>query len=122
MSLPADASRTPSTLAPHTPLPLYYKNEDEHRAFLQQIFDDTAPDYERIEHVLAFGSGRWYRRQALLRAGLAEGAQVLDVGIGTGMVATEALRIIGPTGALVGVDPSPGMMEIGRASCRERVL
>jgi demethylmenaquinone methyltransferase / 2-methoxy-6-polyprenyl-1,4-benzoquinol methylase len=108
---PADARHTPPpVLAPHTPLPVYYKDEDEHRAFLQRIFDDTAPDYERIEHVLAFGSGRWYRRQALLRAGLAQGAEVLDVGIGTGMVATEALRVIGPTGRLVGVDPSPGMM------------
>ncbi|MGR4870149.1 class I SAM-dependent methyltransferase [Variovorax sp. LARHSF232] len=109
-SSPADASRSPNALAPHTPLPGYYKDEAEHRAFLQKIFDDTAPDYERIESVLAFGSGRWYRRQALLRAGLAAGAQVLDVGIGTGMVATEALGIIGPKGKLVGVDPSPGMM------------
>jgi demethylmenaquinone methyltransferase/2-methoxy-6-polyprenyl-1,4-benzoquinol methylase len=109
-SPPADASRSPNTLAPHTPLPGYYKDEVEHRAFLQKIFDDTAPDYERIENVLALGSGRWYRRQALLRAGLAAGAQVLDVGIGTGMVATEALGIIGPQGRLVGVDPSPGMM------------
>ena len=109
-SPPADASRSPNTLAPHTPLPGYYKDEVEHRAFLQKIFDDTAPDYERIENVLALGSGRWYRRQALLRAGLAAGAQVLDVGIGTGMVATEALGIVGPQGRLVGVDPSPGMM------------
>ena len=109
-SSPADASRNPTALAPHTPLPGYYKDEAEHRAFLQKIFDDTAPDYERIESVLAFGSGRWYRRQALLRAGLVGGAQVLDVGIGTGMVATEALGIVGPKGELVGVDPSPGMM------------
>lgn len=106
----ADAGRSSQALAPHTPLQDYYKDEAEHRAYLQKIFDDTAPDYERIEHVLAFGSGRWYRRQALLRAGLAQGAQVLDVGIGTGMVATEALGIIGPKGGLVGVDPSPGMM------------
>jgi len=109
-SSPVDASRSPQALAPHTPLPGYYKDEVEHRAFLQKIFDDTAPDYERIENVLAFGSGRWYRRQALQRAGLAPGAQVLDVGIGTGMVATEALGLIGPQGRLVGVDPSPGMM------------
>jgi demethylmenaquinone methyltransferase / 2-methoxy-6-polyprenyl-1,4-benzoquinol methylase len=109
-TLPADANASPPVLAPHAPLTGYYGNEDEHRAFLQKIFDDTAPDYERIEGVLAFGSGRWYRRQALLRAGLAPGMQVLDVGIGTGMVAREALGILGPTGKLVGVDPSPGMM------------
>ncbi len=35
---------------------------------------------------------------------------MLDVGIGTGMVAREALRLIGPQGRLVGVDPSAGMM------------
>jgi demethylmenaquinone methyltransferase/2-methoxy-6-polyprenyl-1,4-benzoquinol methylase len=60
--------------------------------------------------VLAFGSGPWYRRTALQRAQLAPGMHVLDVGIGTGLVAREVLGLIGPSGRLVGVDPSPGMM------------
>lgn len=98
-------------LPPHAPLPDYYSNENEHRQYLQRIFDQTAPDYERIERVLALGSGPWYRRRALQRAGLASGVEVLDVGIGTGLVAREALKLIGPAGHLVGVDPSPGMME-----------
>lgn len=97
-------------MLPHTPLPAYYADEAEHQRYLRRIFDDTAPDYDRIERLLAFGSGPWYRRMALQRAGLASGAQVLDVGIGTGLVAREALGLIGPTGRLVGVDPSPGMM------------
>jgi len=41
---------------------------------------------------------------------LTAGAQVLDVGIGTGLVAREAVALIGPRGTLIGVDPSPGMM------------
>lgn len=99
---------------PHAPLPAYYADEAAHQRYLRRIFDDTAPDYDRIERVLALGSGPWYRRMALQRAGLAAGAQVLDVGIGTGLVAREALGLIGPQGRLVGVDPSPGMMgEIG---------
>jgi demethylmenaquinone methyltransferase/2-methoxy-6-polyprenyl-1,4-benzoquinol methylase len=61
-------------------------------------------------------SGGWYRRQALQRAGLAPGMHVLDVGIGTGLLAREALPLIGPSGRLVGVDPSVGMMQqIGTA-------
>ena len=97
-------------MRPHAPLPAYYGNDDEHRAFLRRIFDSTASDYDRIERVLAFGSGPLYRRSALRRAGLESGAQVLDVGIGTGLVAREALALIGAQGRLVGIDPSPGMM------------
>lgn len=97
-------------LRPHTPLPAYYDDEADHQRYLRRIFDDTAPDYDRIERVLALGSGPWYRRMALQRAGLARDAEVLDVGIGTGLVAREALALVGPGGRLVGVDPSPGMM------------
>ena len=107
---PLSVAAGPAVLPPHLPLPGYYSDEEEHRKFLRRIFDDTAPDYERIEHVLAFGSGPGYRRQALLRGGLVTGMQVLDVGIGTGLVAREALKIIGAGGRLTGVDPSPGMM------------
>lgn len=105
-----EADLPAEVLAPHVPLPAYYGDEAEHQQFLRRIFDDTAPDYDRIERVLALGSGPWYRRSALQRAGLSKGAEVLDVGIGTGLVAREALTLIGPQGRLVGVDPSPGMM------------
>lgn len=101
---------SPAPLPPHAPLTAYYRDEEDRHRFLRRIFDETAPDYDRIESVLALGSGRWYRRKALERAGLAPGNRVLDVGIGTGLVAREALRVMGGRGQLVGVDPSPGMM------------
>jgi demethylmenaquinone methyltransferase/2-methoxy-6-polyprenyl-1,4-benzoquinol methylase len=107
---PSTSVELPKTLLPHAPLPAYYADETEHVQFLRHIFDETAPDYDRIERVLALGSGSWYRRSALRRAGLSAGAQVLDIGIGTGLLAREALKLIGPSGRLVGVDPSPGMM------------
>ena len=106
----SEPPRRVEALRPHPPLPAYYGDEAEHQQFLRRIFDDTANDYDRLERMLAFGTGPWYRRLALQRAGLAKGAHVLDVGIGTGLVAREALALIGPTGRLIGVDPSPGMM------------
>jgi len=105
---PSDAAS--GELRPHRPLPEYYADEVEHRRFLRRLFDETAVDYDRVERLLALGSGRWYRRQALRRAGLAEGMQVVDVGCGTGLLAREALALVGARGALTGVDPSPGMM------------
>ncbi|MDP9908007.1 demethylmenaquinone methyltransferase/2-methoxy-6-polyprenyl-1,4-benzoquinol methylase [Variovorax boronicumulans] len=107
---PIAGTGNPDALPPHAPLPLYYNTEAEHQAFLRRIFDSTAADYDRIEAVLAFGTGPSYRRDALTQAGLTAGAQVLDVGIGTGLVAREALKLIGSTGKLTGVDPSVGMM------------
>ena len=101
-------------LPPHPNLTEYYADSSAKRAFLQQIFDETAPDYDHVERVLALGSGRWYRRRALRRAGLGEGMTVLDVATGTGLVAREALSVVGPGGRVIGIDPSPGMIAQAR--------
>lgn len=95
------------------PIPIlgeYFSNERDRVEFVNNLFDDTAADYNRVERVLGFGSGPWYRRQALIRAGLKPGLKVLDVGTGTGLVAREAIRVVGQPGLVTGVDPSPGML------------
>jgi len=102
---------TPSPVhAPHTPLTDYYQTEQDRQAYLRQIFDNTAPDYDRIEAMLAWGTGSRYRRQALMRGGLKTGMKVLDVGVGTGLVAAQACILTGSPALVTGVDPSPGMM------------
>lgn len=101
-------------LPPHPLMTTRYRDNAEKRRWLRSIFDDTAADYDRVESWLSLGSGRWYRRQALKRAGLAPGMVVADVACGTGLVSREALTIIGPSGRLVGVDPSEGMRSRAR--------
>ena len=104
-SAPADPLR-----APHQPISGYYQTEDERAGFLREIFDSTATDYDKVERTLALGTGPWYRRRALERAGLAPGMRVVDVGFGTGLVAQQAIAVIGDASLLTGVDPSPAMM------------
>lgn len=96
--------------APHVPLTDYYQTEQDRQAYLRQIFDSTAADYDRIEAMLALGTGSSYRRQALVRAGLKTGMKVLDVGVGTGLVAVQECLLTGDAALVTGVDPSPGMM------------
>jgi len=96
---------------PHQPITEYYSTEEERAGFVREMFDTTGADYDYIEHLLAFGTGPWYRGQALRRAGLKPGMRVLDVGFGTGLVATKAIEIIGSPKLLTGLDPSPGMMQ-----------
>ena len=96
--------------APHLPLTAYYRTEEERQAYLKKIFDDTAPDYDRIERLMAFNTGSRYRRQALIRAGLKTNMKVLDVGVGTGLVAAQACILTGDPSCVIGLDPSTGVM------------
>ncbi|MDP1682549.1 MAG: class I SAM-dependent methyltransferase [Burkholderiales bacterium] len=107
--------RSPTPVhAPHIPPTDYYQTEQDRQAYLRQIFDNTAADYDRIEAMLAWGTGSRYRREALIRAGLKKGMKVLDVGVGTGLVAAQACILTGDPALVIGVDPSPGMMAASR--------
>jgi demethylmenaquinone methyltransferase/2-methoxy-6-polyprenyl-1,4-benzoquinol methylase len=92
------------------PLTEYYGDEAMRSSFIRTMFDSTAEDYDRMEHILGMGRGLWFRGQALERAGLKPGMSVVDVGVGTGLMAREAVRITGVPSLVTGVDPSPGMM------------
>ncbi|MDF3034968.1 MAG: Methyltransferase type 11 [Paucimonas sp.] len=96
---------------PHAPLTDYYAAEEGRRKWVSDIFNSTAVDYDRIEAILGLGTGSWYRRQALLRAGLQPGMKVVDVGVGTGLVSRQAASIVGDPASITGVDPSPGMLQ-----------
>ncbi len=62
----------------------------------------------------AIGLGRRFRQQTLRHAALETGERVLDVGCGTGVLTRLAADIVGPSGFVVGVDPSPDMVRVAR--------
>lgn len=88
----------------------YFTGEEERRAVTRAMFDQAASGYDRAERITALGSGAWYRRDVLRRNGLQAGMTLLDVAAGTGLVAAEGQRLIGPSGRLLALDPSPGML------------
>ena len=98
----------------HAPLGRYYDGADEgRRAYVRAIFDSTAHHYNTIEALLLNGA-LWYRKHCLARAGLGPGMKVLDVAIGTGAVARGAVQLVGPSGRVIGVDPSRNMLAQAR--------
>ncbi len=109
---PEVAARTGAE--PHRPLTRWYAAPAERAGFVRDLFNGTAADYDRINGVFSLGTGGWYRRQALRRAGLAPGQRLLDVAVGTGLVAGEAARVLGNPAAVTGLDLSEGMLAEAR--------
>ena len=105
---------TKQRTVPHPVLTGYYRSDAERARFVTSLFDSSARHYDRLCGLMSFGSGQWYRRQALLRVGLRTGMRVLDVATGTGLVARSALQILGDPRAVIGLDPSVGMLREAR--------
>jgi demethylmenaquinone methyltransferase/2-methoxy-6-polyprenyl-1,4-benzoquinol methylase len=83
-------------------------------AEVRSMFDRIAPTYDRLNTILSFGAdGRW-RRAAVRAASLRPGDRVIDVACGSGKLAAELAIAVGPTGRVIGVDLSPGMIDVAR--------
>lgn len=103
-------------LRPHELLARYYASHEARPAFVRSLFNRTACDYDRINRLFSLGSGGWYRRRALRRAGLGYGASVLNVATGTGLLAREAVRLVGDTRRVIGLDLSERMLVRARSA------
>ncbi|WP_139556089.1 class I SAM-dependent methyltransferase [Methylotetracoccus oryzae] len=95
---------------PHEVLAPHYSAPEDKQPFLRRVFDESAPHYERIASWGFFGTGNWYRRWALQRAGLKPGMAVVDVAAGTGITARAAAAIVGAPGLITCIEPSLGML------------
>jgi ubiquinone/menaquinone biosynthesis C-methylase UbiE len=77
---------------------------------------DRYPFAERVaEHKRLIAQGTLFdplTRRLLLAAGLAPGMRVLDIGSGAGNVARLAAELVGPDGAVVGIDADPAAVEL----------
>jgi demethylmenaquinone methyltransferase/2-methoxy-6-polyprenyl-1,4-benzoquinol methylase len=108
--------------APHPPLTEYYDSEEDRRDWVGDQFNKTAADYDRIEKILGLGTVSFYRKKMLELAGLQHGMKVLDVGMGTGLVARQAALLVGDPANITGVDPSPGMIGSAKLPAGVRVV
>ena len=78
-----------------------------------------AANYDWMFSVITLGMEGRFRRRIIESAELSAGQRVLDVGCGTGTLAIEAAKAVGPNGRVDGIDPSPEM--IARAKSKALV-
>lgn len=92
----------------------YYANPDRRTGPVRSFFNRAARHYNLINLIFSLGSGAWYRRSCLRKAGIAPGMTVVDVAVGTGLLAREARRLMRGRGTLIGVDLSEAMLAVAQ--------
>ncbi len=97
-------------LKPDPRMKQYFSSEDQRRSLTKAMFDEAAPGYDTAESLTGLGSGAWYRREVLMRNGLTTGMTLLDVAAGTGLVTVPGVELVGQSGRVIALDPSPGML------------
>jgi demethylmenaquinone methyltransferase / 2-methoxy-6-polyprenyl-1,4-benzoquinol methylase len=78
------------------------------------MFDRIARVYDRMNSVMTAGMHHRWRERAADLARLQPGGSALDVACGTGDLAVELERRVGPDGRVVGLDFSERMLELAR--------
>jgi demethylmenaquinone methyltransferase/2-methoxy-6-polyprenyl-1,4-benzoquinol methylase len=81
---------------------------------VRAMFDGIARVYDRLNSVMTVGLHHRWRARAADLAQLAPGARALDVACGTGDLALELARRVGPGGEVVACDFSERMLELAR--------
>jgi len=107
---------------PHPVLTGFYGQRAQRSSFVRRLFNETAPYYDGLNQLFSLGSGAWYRRRSLLRAGLRPGLKVIDVAVGTGLLAREIVGITGRAGDVIGIDLSEAMLAAARRKLNIRLI
>lgn len=84
---------------------------------IRKLFDNIAPDYDRLNHILSLDIDRIWRKKAIqetLKDLPADSARILDVACGTGDFAIGLAKNLKNGSTVTGSDISEGMLRIGR--------
>lgn len=98
-----------------------YSTEGEKAVQVEQMFDNIAPTYDLLNHLLSLGIDRHWRRAALDTLKSFAPKRMLDVATGTGDFALLAMRRLQPD-SLLGIDLSEGMLQVARLKAAESGL
>ena len=98
------------------------RDSEEFASQVRGMFDRIAGVYDLMNSAMTAGLHHQWRERAVDRAQVGPGSDALDVCCGTGDLALELRRRIGPDGRVVGCDFSEPMLELARGKSGEQGL
>ena len=90
-----------------------YHSEGDKREQVEEMFDNIAPTYDKLNHHLSWNIDKRWRKKAVAQLGAYAPEHILDIATGTGDFAMQLAQTLHPK-EVVGADISEGMMAVGR--------
>lgn len=89
-----------------------FRNNMPKKEQIRRMFDEIAPTYDRLNHIMSLDVDRRWRRRALRYIADGTAQQILDVACGTGDSTIAIARAAAPGSRIIGSDISEGMMRL----------
>lgn len=98
-----------------------YNQEQTKKEQVEEMFDNIAPSYDKLNHIISFNLDRIWRRRVVRIVERAKATRVMDIATGTGDLAiTMAKRL--PSTQILGVDLSEEMLGVARGKVAKQGL
>lgn len=98
-----------------------YQGDKEKGKLVEEMFDNIAPAYDKLNHRLSWNIDKSWRNQAIQALQPYHPQVMFDIATGTGDFAILAAKMLKPQ-KLIGADISEGMMKIGKQKVAEQKL
>ena len=90
-----------------------YNKDESKRTQVRRMFNNIAPYYDKICHILSFNIDRLWRKRLVKLVAEKEPTAIVDIATGTGDVAISMAKNI-PSTQIVGIDLSEEMLKIAQ--------
>lgn len=92
----------------------------EKSAQVAEVFHSVANKYDLMNDLMSFGLHRWWKRFTLAQTSLRPGQIILDIAGGTGDLAGEFAKKVGPQGKVILADINEKMLQQGRSKLTDK--
>ena len=98
-----------------------YNEEESKKEQVEQMFDNIAPTYDRLNHILSFNIDRMWRRRVMRIVRRSKAHTIMDVATGTGDLAIAMAKRVDRT-HILGIDLSEEMLAVARRKIEKQGL
>ena len=90
-----------------------YNEEQTKKEQVEQMFDNIAPNYDRLNHILSLNIDRMWRRRVMRIVRRSKASKIMDIATGTGDLAIAMAKRM-ERAEILGIDLSEEMLAVAR--------